>query len=118
MITYLNKDWTSGLGGELELYNEDATRCEKVVEPLFNRVVIFEIADKNFHAVRPVTSGLGAMRRSFSCYFHVVENNFVAHNSLWAPSVYREFESPWRKIPRELVPPLLLRALRRKKRMM
>lgn len=118
MLTYLNKNWSPELGGQLELYNEDATQCEHVIEPLFNRVVIFEVGDHNYHAVRPVAANSGALRRSFICYYHVVENNFVAHNSLWAPAVYREFESPWRKTIRGLIPPLLLKALRRKKSMM
>jgi len=105
MITYLNKGWKPEYGGQLELYNEDATRCEKVIDPLFNRVVIFPTAEKNYHAVRPVTAGSGAVRLSFICYYHVVDNNLVLHNSLFAPAAYREREPQWRAIGRELLPP-------------
>lgn len=41
-----------------------ATACQRAVTPEFNRVVLFEVADTNFHAVRPVTRGSGRVRRS------------------------------------------------------
>ena len=49
MITYLNKDWKPEYGGQLELWNPEGTQCEASVVPLFNRTIIFEVADGNYH---------------------------------------------------------------------
>jgi hypothetical protein len=57
----------------IEFWNQDASRCEKVIEPFFDRTVSFEIDDSNFHAVRPVAFGSGAARKAFAAYFHTVD---------------------------------------------
>lgn len=54
MLIYLNRNWDHTYGGQLELWNADGTRCERVIEPAFNKTLIFEIGDQNFHGVRPV----------------------------------------------------------------
>ncbi|MGD0940001.1 MAG: 2OG-Fe(II) oxygenase [Terracidiphilus sp.] len=112
MLIYLNKAWRPEFGGQLELWNMDGTRCEKVIEPIFNRTVIFEIGDKNFHAVRPVAKGLAFPRRSFAVYFHTVGKNLVMHNSLYAPKIFQDKESLFRRILRDTAPPVLVRALK------
>lgn len=111
MLIYLNKDWKTEYGGQLELWDQKGTRCERVIEPIFNRVVTFEIGDKNFHAVRPVTDGLGVMRRSFQVYFHSVGTNFIGHNSIYAPPVYQTKGPLGRRIARDTLPPFIMRTL-------
>ena len=101
MLVYLNKAWQPEFGGQLELWNQDGTRCEKVIEPIFNRTVIFEIADSNFHAVRPVASGSGAARKAFAAYFHTVDGSIVPHNSVYAPSIYQDRERSYSTALRE-----------------
>jgi Rps23 Pro-64 3,4-dihydroxylase Tpa1-like proline 4-hydroxylase len=112
MLVYLNPNWKTENGGQLELWNQDGSACEKVIEPIFNRTVIFEIGDKNFHAVRPVTQGCGLKRRSFCVYFHTNSNNFVMHNSIFAPPIYQSRSSMARRISREITPPFLVRTLK------
>jgi hypothetical protein len=112
MLVYLNKDWEPTLGGQLEFWNMDGTRCEKVIEPVFNRTVIFEIHDRNFHAVRPVASGSGAVRRSFAAYFYTVDRRVVPHNSIYAPSIYRDRDKVTHRVARATLPPFIWEALK------
>jgi hypothetical protein len=116
MLIYLNKDWSPECGGQLELWNADGSKCEKVLDPLYNRTVIFEIGDKNFHAVRPVPAGLDFKRRSFAIYFHTVGKNLVMHNSLYAPKIFQDKEPVFRRVVRDSVPPILLRELKKFKK--
>ncbi len=116
MLVYLNKSWTHENGGQLELWDTAGTRCEKSIEPIFNRTVIFEIGDKNFHAVRPVASGRGIVRRSFAAYFHTVGEGVIAHDTIFAPPVFQGKTQPYKRIMRETLPPFIYRALKSMKR--
>ena len=102
--------------GQLELWNQDGTRREKVIEPIFNRTVIFEIADTNFHAVRPVASGAEAARKSFAAYFHTVDGTIVPHSSVYAPSIYQNREGVLNRVARASLPPFIWGALRKLKK--
>jgi hypothetical protein len=112
MLIYLNKNWKPEYGGQLELWNQKGTRCEKVIEPIFNRTVIFEIGDKNFHGVRPVVGGYGLSRQAFVVYFHTVGKDLVFHNSIYAPTIYQAKKSLVKRVAKEALPPFLFRALK------
>jgi 2OG-Fe(II) oxygenase superfamily len=112
MLVYLNKSWDPQYGGQLELWNHDGTQQEKVIEPIFNRTVIFEIGDKNFHAVRPVTERSGRKRISFAVYYHTVGRNVAPHSSLFAPEIYQGKGLRMRRAMREVLPPIIFRALK------
>lgn len=112
MLVYLNKSWNPDYGGQFELWNENGTQREKVVQPDFNRTMIFEIADKNFHAVRPVTGSHGRKRISFAVYYHTVGKNVAQHNSLFAPELYQLKGHRARQVARDTLPPFLFRALK------
>lgn len=115
MLIYLNKDWSTELGGQLELWSKDGLRFEKSIEPIFNRTVIFEIADDHFHAVRPVTNGSERARLAFMSYYHTVGRDVVPHFSIYAPGVFQEQPSLWKKIVKEALPPFVFRALKKMK---
>jgi hypothetical protein len=117
MIVYLNKNWKHEYGGQLELWNSDGTRQEAVVEPLFNRTIIFEIAGPNYHGVpKTVACPNGRSRNSFLVYYHTAEvggqTNETPHTSIYAPSFYRQNESTLRKLVKDITPPIVLRALK------
>jgi 2OG-Fe(II) oxygenase superfamily len=117
MLIYLNHGWNEAFGGQLELWNADATRCEKVVEPIFNRTLIFEVGDQNFHGVRPVTCPAGFARKSFAVYYHTVgSSSLVPHNSIYAPVFYGPSESKLRRAVKSVAPPILLRAIKGRRR--
>ena len=112
MLTYLNHDWEPAFGGQLELWNADATKCEVVVEPVFNRTVIMEIGDVNFHAVRPVLNN-SRSRMSFASYYHTVgDKDFKPHFSIYAPSFYLKKEPLGRRLAKDILPPIALRAFK------
>jgi len=120
LITYLNKSWRHEYGGQLELWNHDGSRQEAIVEPLFNRTVIFEIADQNFHGVpSPIACPDGRCRSSFVVYYHTAQGlNTVPHSSLF-PSSSRRSGNPLRdegtviRIARAFCPPIVARVAKK-----
>jgi SM-20-related protein len=65
LILYLNHEWQKSHGGELLIYKDGAaTLVDKVIEPVFGRLVLFE-SDKVVHAVNPSQ----AERLSFTGWF-------------------------------------------------
>jgi hypothetical protein len=113
MLVYLNKNWETEYGGQLELWDSTGSRCEKVIEPIFNRTVIFEVADQNFHGVRPVLHK-DRSRTSFAAYYHTVpEAGMIPHNSIYSPNFYLKREPLLKRVAAEVIPPVLLRAVRR-----
>jgi hypothetical protein len=89
LITYLNKSWKPEYGGQFELWNHDGSRQEAVVEPLFNRTVIFEIADQNFHGVpSPIACPNGRCRMSFVVYYHTAQGHTIPHGSVYSSSCH------------------------------
>jgi hypothetical protein len=120
LITYLNKSWKHEYGGQLELWSRDGRQCEAVVEPVFNRTIIFEIAEKNFHGVpNPIACPEGRSRNSFVAYYHTAgakgRESFTPHASIYAPSFYSASENKWtfRRTIKEITPPILVRGLRK-----
>jgi Rps23 Pro-64 3,4-dihydroxylase Tpa1-like proline 4-hydroxylase len=70
-ILYMNKNWDSDWGGDLELWSEDMTVCEKKIAPKFNRLVLFEIHDKSFHGLPdPITCPPEQRRMSLAFYYY------------------------------------------------
>ena len=117
LIIYLNKNWRPEYGGQFELWNSDGTRQESIVQPLFNRTVIFEIADGNYHGVpRSIACPKGRSRNSFVVYYHTVGVDGATekppHTSIYAPSFYGQNKSVLRKIVKDVTPPIALRALK------
>ena len=118
MIVFLNKSWRPEYHGKLELWNREATNCDATIEPLFNKTVIFEVADPNYHGVPvPLACPADRARQSFILYYHTVGipgQPFVKpHTSLFAPRTHGTNRVTMRQIAREIVPPFLTRALRK-----
>jgi Rps23 Pro-64 3,4-dihydroxylase Tpa1-like proline 4-hydroxylase len=117
LIIYLNRDWKHEYGGQFELWNSDGTRQEAVVEPSFNRTVIFEVAEKNFHGVpQMVACPNGRSRDSFLVYYHTAVNSnsdAAPHTSIYAPSFYGRKKSAMRSILRDITPPIIQRTLKK-----
>jgi Rps23 Pro-64 3,4-dihydroxylase Tpa1-like proline 4-hydroxylase len=115
MIVFLNKSWRAEYHGKLELWNREATNCDATIEPLFNKTVIFEVADPNYHGVPvPLACPSERSRQSFILYYHTVGQPYVQpHTSLFAPRTHGTNRVTLRQIGREIVPPFLVRALRK-----
>jgi hypothetical protein len=123
LITYLNKSWKHEYGGQLELWNADGTRCETVIEPLFNRTIIFEIGDQNFHGVpAQVACPSGRSRNSFVAYYHTAHaygrGEVVPHSSVYSPMFYQndspqESSSTVIRVARAVCPPIVVRGVKK-----
>ena len=50
-LLYLNKNWTKNFGGEFGLYDHKGEKCLKKIEPIFNRLVIFDTHDSSWHGL-------------------------------------------------------------------
>jgi Rps23 Pro-64 3,4-dihydroxylase Tpa1-like proline 4-hydroxylase len=91
VILYLNPGWELGWGGEFGLYNEDGTKLIKKIEPIFNRLVIFDTHDKSFHGLPdPLNFPSDKNRKSIILYYYTKEerpsefNTFKEpHSALW-----------------------------------
>lgn len=71
VLIYLNPKWEPKWGGNLELWNHDMTRCVKSIEPLMNRMVIFNVNDEAFHGhPDPLECPEGESRKSIALYYY------------------------------------------------
>ena len=118
MIVFLNKSWLPDYHGKLELWNHEATSCDATIEPLFNKTIIFEVANPNYHGVPvPLACPPERSRQSFILYYHTVgipgQPHVKPHTSLFAPRTHGTNRVTLRQIAREIVPPVLVRALRK-----
>ncbi len=118
MIVFLNKSWDPKYNGQLQLWNHEATRCDVTIEPAFNRTVLFEVADPNYHGVpAPIECPADRSRKSFIVYYHTVGIDGKSEarpprTSAFAPTFYRE-EPKLRRLAREMTPPLLAKAAKK-----
>jgi len=118
MIVFLNEFWLPQFGGELELWNDKATRCEASFEPVFNRAVIFEVKFPNYHGVpRKICCPDGMKRKSMQIYFHTVapEGSIKAHTTVFAPRTHGTNRIGVRGMIKEIAPPFLVKWMRRRK---
>ncbi len=70
-LIYLNRNWKEEYGGHLELWNKDATACEKRVLPLMNRCVIFNTSSWSFHGhPHALTCPEDQARKSIAMYYY------------------------------------------------
>ncbi len=73
LLIYLNEDWNTAWGGNLELWDRDVQRCAQVVSPALGRAVIFETSQISFHGVTAVVCPEGTARKSFAVYYYTKE---------------------------------------------
>jgi Rps23 Pro-64 3,4-dihydroxylase Tpa1-like proline 4-hydroxylase len=118
MIVFLNKAWAPDYHGQLELWSPDAKKCDVVIDPLFNKTVIFEVAFPNYHGVPvPLACPVDRSRKSFILYYHTVgidgKPDVQPHTSIFAPRSHGTNRLTFRALLREITPPVLTRALRK-----
>jgi hypothetical protein len=74
VLVFLNEDWLPEYGGNLELWNRDASACAATIAPLYNRMVVFTIDDWTYHGhPEPLTSPPGVTRKSIALYYFTVD---------------------------------------------
>ncbi len=76
LIVYLNPDWSSSYGGELELWDMDTKTELASIEPVFNRCVLFETNEVSYHGhPKPLKTGGKSSRKSLSVYYYTEGRN-------------------------------------------
>ncbi len=71
LLVYFNRDYNNNFGGELELWNKDMTKCEKSIDPIYNRMVLFETTDWSNHGHPiPWSASPGMARKSLALYYY------------------------------------------------
>lgn len=76
VILFLNKNWKPEYGGNLELWDESKTKCEKIIEPLFNTLAVFETNKKTFHGhPEPLNTPMHITRKSLALYYYTSQPN-------------------------------------------
>jgi len=122
LLLYLNKDWREEYGGHLQLWDRDMTRCEAKVLPLFNRMLIFGTTDFTYHGhPDPLQCPEGMTRKSLALYYfsngRPAEEVTGEHSTLFRARDERDFAPTFRQrarhLAQELVPPILMKGLRR-----
>lgn len=99
LFLYLNANWRTAWGGDLELWDRGLTRCETRIAPLRNRLVAFASTDFSFHGhPNPLGCPEGRTRRSLAVYYYTIGGasslpldslNLTARRNGWT-TLYRE----------------------------
>ena len=122
VLIYLNKDWSSDYGGNLELWSVDMKRCVRSIEPLFNRAVIFNTDHDSFHGhPDPLNCPEGVTRRSIALYYYTasptIRKEERSHTTAYQrrPGSHdaRLWKTKLRDTFDDVVPPVLARWARR-----
>ena len=98
VILYLNKDWNLNWGGALELWDDSLSECVKSIDPVGNRLVVFETHDRTFHGhPNPLNCPPDESRKSLILYYYTVatrpESQVVVeqpHRALWRKRQMKE----------------------------
>ena len=70
-MLFLNREWDSAWNGQLQLWDKDLTRCVRSVDPIFNRLVVFNVTDDSFHGVPDIINCPHDRRRlSLALYYY------------------------------------------------
>lgn len=70
LIIYMNKDWDTSYGGDLQLWDKDFTGPKQRIYPVFNRAVLFQTNDISYHGMpQMINCELGNGRKSIAIYY-------------------------------------------------
>lgn len=84
LILYLPEHWEYCYGGHLEFWSGNKTEafyCEKIIDCVFNRAVIFDTTQNSWHGFpKSVICPEGIFRKSIAMYYLVSPGNTVDYN--------------------------------------
>lgn len=70
LLLYLNENWKPEWGGDLELWNSDASELMKTISPIINRLVIFNTTSNSYHGhPKPLKCPENRSRYSIAIYY-------------------------------------------------
>lgn len=86
LLLYLNREWDPAWGGDLELWDENVTKCVTKVAPVGNRILLFTTGEASFHGhPDPLTPPDGVARQSLALYYFTAEDNPLAKSTDYRP---------------------------------
>ena len=112
-ILYLNKDWEESYGGHLQIWDDEMTRCEKKVLPVFNRLLVFAtLSTANHGHPDPLTCPPDRARRSMALYYYTSDRPDLEqdadHTTIFRQRPGEEWTSTARQVAKRWVPPALV----------
>ena len=120
LLLYLNKDWESEWGGNLELYHQDDLSAPVVtVPPVFNRCVVFTTTSFTYHGhPAGLKCPYSRSRRSIALYYFSTgrpskEVTGKKHTTLFVETKDEKFKLDVRKLMHDLLPPILIRGVKK-----
>ena len=98
LLVYLNKDWNKEWGGSLQLWDKDMTTMVQDIQPLFNRVVIFNTGADTYHGhPHPLNTPNGMSRISLALYYYTKETTDTDENNVTS-AVWKDVSSETKQI--------------------
>lgn len=86
LLLFLNHDWDPAWGGALELWSRDMSRPEARIDPIGNRVVVFNTDTTAYHGhPDPLACPPGVQRRSLALYYFTVEDRVDVRATTYRP---------------------------------
>lgn len=89
-LIYLNHDWQEKYGGALELWDKNMKNCVQKIQPIFNRMVIFNTTNFSFHGnpEKVTLADKSKSRKSIALYYYsngrpANEVSSKDHSTLW-----------------------------------
>jgi hypothetical protein len=116
VIFYLNRDWSSSYGGDLELWEAERNSCVKTIAPLAGRMVVFNTDMPSWHGhPRPLACPPGTARRSLALYYYTIPAGAprpgVRSSDRWPGAGYRLHLT--KNYVSDMLPPALVSKLTR-----
>jgi 2OG-Fe(II) oxygenase superfamily len=120
LLIYMNKGWKEEYGGHFELWNQDMSRAEKKVLPLFNRCAIFSTTNFSYHGhPTPLSCPPDRTRKSIATYYYSngrpEEEVTEVHSTLFqeTPAAKRPIRDAVSKVLHAITPPIIVDAIRK-----
>jgi len=75
-LFYLTPNWNKKWGGNLELWDKNNKRKITEIEPLFNRIIIFNTTSNSYHGQpTPIATPKNIFRNVFSVFYYSTEKD-------------------------------------------
>ena len=128
VLIYLNKNWDSDFGGNLELWDREMKSKVDSIAPLFNRCVIFNTDADSYHGhPDPLNTPSEISRKSIALYYYTaskkVYDETPAHSTMYVPrttdNIQIKIESArlnFYNYLKDWVPPKVFRGLKKIKK--
>jgi Rps23 Pro-64 3,4-dihydroxylase Tpa1-like proline 4-hydroxylase len=122
LITFLGRDWHAQYGGELVLCEDDSSKADVRILPVFGRTVLFLQTPASVHGVAPICAPPDRPRRSLAAYYYsnggLTDRRLRSTTTIFVHRNQMRLADEGKWLLKRLAPPILLdaaRLLRRKR---